>query len=221
MMASGAEARERAVLEILREKYEDDGYSFFAYPPASVVPGFLQDYRPDAIAVRGEERVVIEIRQRSQRSEPRLSRIAERFAAHPDWRFVVVYPDDVVPDLESLGLSSAAEIEAQLREAEQLSRAKHHRAAFVLGWAIIEALARALQGGKERDSSVSRSPRELVEILERNGFIGFEDGRRLRDLVRLRNATVHGDFGVAVDQSAVEQLLQVARRLDAELRAVA
>lgn len=218
-MASSAEARERAVLDLLRERYEGNGYSFFAYPPAQLVPNFMEGYRPDAIAMRDDDRIAIEVKQRSRQDAKQLARVAERFASHPNWKFVVV-SDEVLPDFEALGISSPEAIEGQLTEAEQLVRAEHYRAAFVLGWAIIEALARALQRGGEMGSQ-SRSPREVAEILERNGYIGFEEGRRLRNLVNLRNATVHGDFGVNVDKSAVEDLLQIARHLGTELRTAA
>ena len=219
-MVQTAELRERDMLDILREKYEGDGYSFFAYPSGSVVPGFLQGYQPDAIAVRGDERVAIEVKQKKSSSHgAQLSEIAKRFAKQPDWKFLVVYPDEVAPEWEQFGSLSAADIERQLGEVEELSNSKHSRAAFVLAWAILEALARALAGSPI--GVAARSPRDVVEFLERNGLIDFKEGNILRDLVALRNAAVHGDFARKVGQPDLDVMMKIARRLAAEAKAAA
>src|SRR5689334_18586253 len=89
-MTSVAEERENTVLDLLRERYESEGYEVFLHPSPSVLPVILAHYRPDAIAVRGDDKIVIEIKSDGSRSEgARLKDLASTFASIPGWRFVV------------------------------------------------------------------------------------------------------------------------------------
>src|SRR5215207_11081681 len=91
-------ARERIILENLRQRYEGDGYTFFAYPPRDLVPPFLEDYRPDAIAIGPRGRVAIEVKlHRGAAGTAQLSKVASLFSDHPDWQFIVVYSDEGSP----------------------------------------------------------------------------------------------------------------------------
>lgn len=217
-MVMPQEARERAVLDLLKERYEDEGYSFFIHPSPSIVPFFLDDYRPDAIAVGKDGGVVIEVKNRRSPSDSSSTWVAERFRDQKNWKFVVVYSDDVGAEATTLGVSSVDQIEKQINEAVHLVGDGHLRAAFLLAWGTLEAAARIAEPDNSLGRSRVRTPRQIVEFLEREGLVEFEAARELRTLINVRNALVHGDLSIEVSESQVRRLLLVLDSIVSDLR---
>jgi uncharacterized protein YutE (UPF0331/DUF86 family) len=213
-------ARERVILESLRQRYEGDGYAFFAYPPADLVPAFLEDYRPDAIAIGPGGRVAIEVKHdRGGPAAARLSKVASLFSHHPDWQFIVVYSDETGPGHSPVSRPSRIEIEGQLREIEGLADQGYRRAALVLAWAALEAAARALKPTEDgsEEKGVARAPRQILESLEREGLLERELARSLWRIADLRDAIVHGDFGANVDQDTISDVVGAVRQIGAHV----
>lgn len=208
---------ERRVLERLRSHYEAQGYSFIEYPSGEALPVVLEGFRPDAIAIGPQKNIAIEIKHRRDRSSgDQLRALSERLRKHPDWELRVIYGDfdggdefdfDNEPPLPA---TSRLEIAKQVDEAEALSQAGYHRAALILVWAALEAIARTTVPG-EPGSTGSRTPRQVLEILERMGRLTFEEASRLRDALLLRNAVVHGDYQREVSGTDVGLIAQAAR----------
>lgn len=199
---------ERRVLGLLRPRLEADGYSFVEFPESDVLPAFMQGYRPDAIAFREGKSIAIEIKlRRDPNAEKNLRSISERFKEHPSWEFRIVYGDEV--EAEPLEKSTLAQIEQQISEAEVLLREGHHRAALVLGWAAVEAIARTLSNGFP--TSGTSTMRQAVELLEHMGHLRFEEAQELRVLLPLRSRVVHGDLSLAISHDDVAPLLKAAR----------
>jgi hypothetical protein len=199
---------ERRVLSLLRSRLEADGYSFVEFPESNMLPEFMQGYRPDAIALRDDKSIAIEVKLgRDPNAEKNLRSISERFEGHPSWEFRIVYGDDVRE--EPLQKPTLAQIEQQISEAEELQRSGHHRAALVLGWAAIEATARTLSDGFP--SSGARTMRQAVELLEHMGHLRFEDAQELRTLLPLRSRVVHGDLSLVISHDEVAPVLSAAR----------
>ena len=48
------ERRESEVLRLLSRRFEEEGYTFLIHPTRELVPTFLKDYHPDAIAISPE-----------------------------------------------------------------------------------------------------------------------------------------------------------------------
>lgn len=214
-MVANPEPRERAILDLLKERYEDEGYAFFVYPSPSLVPTFLDDYRPDAIAVGHEGGVVIEVKGGHRAGvEPRAT-IADRFKDQGKWRYVVVYSDDYPAEI-LLPPPSMRDVERQLTEVEHLARDGHLGAAFVLSWGMLEAAARLAQAEPGVSGARPRSAAQLVESLERDGFLDFEAGAELRRLIDARNALVHGDLARTVSKRDVAVVVQAVRGLLAD-----
>lgn len=203
-------AVERVVLENLRERYVGEGYAFYEYPGRALVPSFLESYRPDAIAIGPRGRVVIEVKRReASGEESELPRIASLFADHPDWKFVLVYLDDEIQ--APLAQSSKSQVEDAIGEMETLAAQGHAKAAFVLGWAVLEAAHRAALNDECRDQP--QPPQSVLESLEREGFLDRELAKPLWDRLPLRTAVVHGDLEAEVDERSVGELLRAARQV--------
>jgi uncharacterized protein YutE (UPF0331/DUF86 family) len=207
---------EQRVLELLRPQYEALGYLFIERPSGEALPAALEGFRPDAIAIGPQKKIAIEIKLRRDRSSPgQLQALSERLRKHPDWELRVIYGDfDGGDDLDLQNEPSTAvpriEMEKQIDEAEALSRAGHHRAALILVWAALEAIARTATLGETVGRGV-RAPRQVLEILERMGRLTFEDADQLRNALTLRNAAVHGDYQTDVTSADVALAIRAAR----------
>jgi uncharacterized protein YutE (UPF0331/DUF86 family) len=217
-MVLTSEPRERLVLQRLRDRYEREGYSFYAYPPGDLLPHFLGNYRPDAIALKDNEKIAIEIKGRTtEQSRMRLSEIARIFQGQKYWHFLVFNIEDFDRD-PNIRVYGVDEIEDALREVDHLAESGQVRAAFVLGWAALEAAVRALLAGDPADKMRPISSDQISELLAGTGLVEQNAARMLRELSRVRNALVHGDLGVEVDQPSIQSLEDIIRSLVDKLR---
>jgi hypothetical protein len=55
------DTREVDVLESILPRYEAEGFEVFVHPSPSILPPFMQSYRPDAIALKPDKKVAIEV----------------------------------------------------------------------------------------------------------------------------------------------------------------
>lgn len=207
MQPNNSTEYEATVLAALRPEYESKGYRFIIRPNRDQTPTFLGTYQPDAIALSDKENIVIEVKSgRTPETQRRISQIARLVENEPGWRFRVYYGETSKPLLYER--PSKTELQHQLQEAKALAAAGHVRAAFIIGWAALEALARTVSEGVGKTRAMM--PRELVGWLAQEGHIDSETRRLLRDLVSIRNAVVHGSTEVQVKNEqwvALEKLL--------------
>ena len=87
-MISEAELWESNVLRNLQQVSEARGLTFFVNPPREIIPRFLGDYQPDAIALGPEGGMIIEVKlRRSPNSQKQLATIAKKVAEQKGWNF--------------------------------------------------------------------------------------------------------------------------------------
>src|SRR5688572_13574751 len=81
----------REALERVASEYRERGYRVLVEPRGRDLPGFLRDANPDLIATRGDETLVIEVKNSPKDVDPvQLRVLSERIAAQRGWRFVVL-----------------------------------------------------------------------------------------------------------------------------------
>ncbi|SIQ47712.1 hypothetical protein SAMN05880561_103128 [Rhizobium sp. RU33A] len=176
----------------LRERYQEQGFDFIPNPRREELPDFFGAYRPDAIALKPGLNVAIQfLRPRMASLALSLDEIRRLFIDHPDWQLVVSHGevDPLMSDV--LPAASEASIRIQLKEMEDLGRTGQSRAAFVMGWSLLEAVLHRLDDEGNRRP---RKPGTVLESLARLGYLSPELEVRLRPLVLLRNRIVHGDI---------------------------
>jgi hypothetical protein len=212
-MTSAAEERESTVLELLRERYESEGYEVFLHPSPSVLPAAFAGYRPDAIAVRGNDRIVIEVQTKGSRSgDARLQDLVSRFSNVPGWKFVV-FTAPVGAEPQTFEPPSVLEMQTEIDQARHLLEMGSPRAALVIAWAVLESIVHVfapvgnLRGGR------SHTAMQVVQQLEMRGLVKSDVARRLRKVIPLRNAVVHGDLKASVHPSEVAWVIDVAQHL--------
>lgn len=81
-----------AARDWLRDQYRQQGYQVLSEPSPEDVPAELVEFHMDMLAIRGDERVAILIRRRTDISENNLA-LAEALNGRPGWMLdMVVLP---------------------------------------------------------------------------------------------------------------------------------
>lgn len=210
-MMSESQLGESNILRNLRQVSEARGLKFYVNPPSEVVPAFLGDFQPDAIAVGPDGGIIIEVRhRRSPASEHQLAAIARRVSDQKGWEFRAIYLDPPMDGTPPIAKPTPGQIQAGLGEIETLTKAGHPAAALVTAWAVLESLARLATANSEARAPKGFSPIQAIQTLAEEGYIENDAADRMREMAKLRNAVVHGDFSVEIP---AEQVAGLARQL--------
>lgn len=211
---------ERLVLQVA-EEYRERGYEVVLQPKPSSLPEFLGGYRPDLLARRGGESVVVEVKAGSvpPRQRDRFRDLARAVDGQPGWRFELVIrnlPPVPEPEAPAGGRPSLTGPDAAraVADAEELVGSGRPEAALLWAWSAAEATLRLLA------SAEGISPRRsdaayLLKELALEGTISREDYDVLRRSLEARNAVAHGfrpEEGAQLDP-LVRELLQTAAHL--------
>ncbi len=213
-MMSKAEFRESSILRNLQEASEARGMRFYVNPPRDVVPEFLGDFQPDAIARGPEGGMIVEVKhRRSPGSEKQLAEIARRVSGQKGWEFRTIYLSSPVDEEAPIAKPTPQQLQNAFREIEALMRGGHSAAAFVAVWAALESVARLASADSRARSAESLSPLQVIQTLAEEGHIENDAADRLRQMTKLRNAIVHGDLSVNVPAEQVKHVLKDLRAI--------
>jgi uncharacterized protein YutE (UPF0331/DUF86 family) len=212
----------RRLLDSLRKDADRRGWTFHAPPPKAAIPDFAEDYEPDAMVITPEGGVMIAITTRSSFAHnTRLAEIARRVSAQPGWSFRMFYANTPDPPRPSAPPPTVEEIASGITEVRSLDETGHERAALVMGWATLEAIARLVVDRHGIGPATSLSPIQAVQVLIQEGYLDDDDGRRLRSLAQIRNEVVHGGLGVAISHQDVIELIEDLEAMAGALRQAA
>jgi uncharacterized protein YutE (UPF0331/DUF86 family) len=203
-------ARESDILETVLAGYEADGFDVFLHPSPSVLPAFLKTARPDAIAVRPGKKIAIEVKgSKVEASGHRSGLSTELFVGHPEWEFRVFYAPSRSPG-GTVEKPTSTVIEQSISELRQLREAGYFAAALVMGWSVLEALARDLL---PKQLERAQPPAKLVEILATEGLLTPSEADVIRKAATVRNTVAHGELGLAVEPTLLDTLIAALRTL--------
>src|ERR1700730_3783147 len=79
------------ILQMLLPNLEAEGFRVFVHPSRSILPPFIRGYQPDAIAMKANKKIAIEVKSRSGHAEPQIQKLHEMFSEHLDWELRVIY----------------------------------------------------------------------------------------------------------------------------------
>lgn len=201
--------RERDFLDNLIPALEAEGFTIFLHPSREILPAFMGNYRPDAIAVRPDKKIAIEVKTNLSSSRQEIAKIQQEVSRHPEWELRVYYSPPPTQE-EPLATASLSSIEDALVEADKVRQAGHMRAALIASWAILEAAARALL--PEELARPQRSEK-LVDVLGGEGALTPTEVDRLRCALKARNAAAHGQLDAVVNPSDVDAVIGSAQIL--------
>lgn len=206
---------EREALEVLRPRYEKQGYEFFVELPLSFLPNHVERYIPDAIAKKDDKFIAIEVkRQRISSIEKQLDKIKSQIEGDKNWRMDYYFSDQIEMEKGPNTQSKQRVMEA-IGEAEELLASGKLSSAFLLCWAILEAIARTRFFDAFKRP---QSPGRIVTVLAENGTLNPDTANELRSAAEKRNKFIHGELEVKISISEIQKFLTVLRELAKGIR---
>jgi uncharacterized protein YutE (UPF0331/DUF86 family) len=219
-MATSIANLEREKLLKIAEDYRGKGYEVSFMPNPEDLPDFLRSYRPDMVARRGDEAVVVEVKSGSylsSSSNQYLHHLAQVVEQHLGWRFelVIINSEEAIyrneNSLQAGGSLQKQEIESRLQVARQLA-AEYPEAAILYSWSLVEATLRLVV--EAEGLSLPRfDPLYLVKKLVTEGVISKAEYQLLMNALSWRNAIAHGFKTKQVTQDSVDELIRLTEHL--------
>jgi REase_AHJR-like len=173
----------------------DNGYKVSIEPLISNLPFELGGYRPDLIATKDNEGIILEIKTSLNRlSVDRFQDIAERVATHPGWRFLLVTLDDTSENIlpsSADELPSWKELNTRLIKLNTLVQDSFLEPAFLFLWSIFEAALR--KRAIAQNIPISRFPtKKLLNHTFSSGEISISEFDLFTSYLEVRNRISHG-----------------------------
>lgn len=195
--------------------FERNGYQVFIEPTTEQVPIDLGGYKPDLVAIKGEQGIVVEIKVSLKRlPTKKFNEISNMVSSHKGWKFALVTLDDDVSNILSLAnarLPSTDELKKRLDDVDKLIMLNMLPSALVLLWAQIESWLR-IKADKNGEKLNFLQPKRLINFLYSYGELSMEQVDSLNELMQLRNKIVHG-FDDTVSKEQLEIGLQILQEL--------
>ena len=149
-----------------------------------------------------------------------LEEISRRVRGQKGWEFKAILLSTPAEEAPAIAPPTWAQIQAAFAEIEALTTTGHASAALVIAWAALEALARLATTDDETRTAKSFTAMGAIQTLAEEGYLEHESAERLRKMVAVRNAVVHGDFSVDVAPEQVDGMRRDLRTIAAEIEAV-
>lgn len=194
----------------LAATYRRRGYQVVIKPVKDQIPTFLASFHPDLLALSQEDSVVVEIASPEKSEKEYWQRLTDAMKGHSNWR-VDLYSREPDEDGENMSISH---IQTRLSESKEWLAEGKIEPAFLVAWPATEAAMRQIADKYHVERS-DIGTGTLITRLYSDGFMEQEDYHLLRDLLKKRNAVVHG-FRETILPEDVTNLLAVASRVLAE-----
>lgn len=205
-----SEQQYNAKVAALAVEYERNGYTVQRQPRAPL-PFDLGSYRPDLLAEKGDEHLVIEVK--SSQAPISLSYfrdLVETIRQQPGWRFLLVI-DSPTQDAASLLREplSWQGITDRLAHAEHLQELGESEAATLIFWTALEGLLRRY--AESIGLPLGHLPvTALLNYLYSEAELSFEQFDKAKKLMASRNQLAHGfqTQGAAQYASELQELIK-------------
>lgn len=208
-------------LERVAASYEDEGYQVIRRPKPEDLPPFAKDFTVELLCRRGRRGVLVTVKKNHGEfaDDDNLPHYAEVIEGQPEWRYdfhILEGQSALARELRGAVEPTDEQLESLLARAEGLRSSGAKEAAFVLLWAALEAAMRRHPDGAAGDRT--REPRGLLSELYAAGRLNWEEIDRLGEVLKTRTQIVHGFVVSPVEESVIEMMIEVTRRLMEESR---
>jgi hypothetical protein len=205
-------------LNQVADRYRAQGYQVVVRPGPEDLPPFAKDFQVEILAERADGNVLASAKGSPSELEadPNLSRYAEVIEKQPAWRydvFVLGPESQPMPDKRDAKELSGEDIHRALGDVERMLQAGFVQQALIAAWAVLEAAMRRRLHAEGEEVGWGSSPRTLLNELYSGGMLQTSAFRDLEGLFQARNAIVHGFTTPVIESSAVQFLVETARRL--------
>ncbi len=209
-MTSSIHAQHDARIREIAERLRREGYDVILEPRPADLPFDLGGYKPDLLARRDQDGLVLEVKVRASRlSFDTLRSVAEEVKRHPGWRFLLVTSDDISDNdllVNEHYRDTWTEIASRVEHARSLLAQGDQEAAYMLTWIAFERMLR-LQATRINLPIERLSPSIVIRQLYSVGELTIEQFDIALACQDVRNRVVHGlpsaDLPAAFDRLAV------------------
>ena len=211
-MKSPATTSEQRQLLVTARAYRRNGYQVLIPERGDPIPAFLDGLKPDLVAQRDDDHVVIEIKRADVVAGSNdIVELAQAVAPRSGWRFELI----AVP---TLGRVQRPDLTSVSMEASRLLALDFAKAAFLVTFAAIENLlasAAVLNGINPADAPLAALARDLVV----RGLLSRDVYDEIIRWAAFRNASVHGRDTDSPTKRDVETLIALSKRLEDDVLA--
>ena len=197
------------VISRLVSELQAEGYEVYIHPKRQLLPEFLRDYAPDAIGLRPDRNIAIEVIRKSPDAKKRAESIASRFEGRNDWELRIVWITPATSP-KAVEIQSPATIRNRISEIRELSDSGHNGPALLLAWAAFEAIGRALVA---KQFERPQPPGRLVQVMAGDGFLTPTEADYLRLLAEKRNRLTHGGLQTRVTKAELDRFAVILATL--------
>lgn len=204
----------------IARKFEEDGYVVTIDPRSQEIPFDLGNYRPDLLAVKPGDNVIVEVkRPGSRKTVDFYLHISDVAAAHPGWSFKLVTLPDHFDDAPDRATGNIDEIRGVLERVNQIiNQPALSNFVIVPLWSACAAALR-LWVGRYSEKSGLMTDMGLINHAYSLGLVRFEDSEELKRLYAIRNRSVSEigmEISVADILSLHEKISGILGHLDSE-----
>jgi len=214
MVAQGTKA-EYLLAQKTAEEYRGKGYDVLMQAPLDFLPGFTADL----LVRKGDEVKVIEVKSRpSLAADPKIGELARNIESKPGWTFelLLVSEPEKLDSPEGSQSFASEDIFNRIEEAEKALQGGLPEAAFLLAWSAHEATIReAIAEQGVRDTRVTR-PGYVLDQAVIHGVLSRGEYKTLKEMLKYRNAIIHGFRLSDFRAELVVELIKSARRITAD-----
>jgi uncharacterized protein YutE (UPF0331/DUF86 family) len=205
---------EREVLAQMVPELEADGYEVYLEPSKGLSPAFLGNFRPDAIALRGDKNFVIEVLStKNPSAAEKIAKLQGLLLGQDGWELKLVWIEEATKYTQ-LYVQTNEKIKARIAETKILAERGNLEPALLLGWGTFEAIARATF---PQQFERPQTPRRIIEILANQGNLTPTEADALRILAEKRNKLIHGDLNQIASKIELDMFISVLVMLTDQL----
>ena len=197
------------ILQMLLPNLEAEGFQVFLHPSRAVLPPFMRGYQPDAIAMKANKKVAIEVVLRPNQAASHGKNLQAMFQGHPDWELRMVYAppghaaQEIAVKPKDLVVETLDRVLTIFDEAGPVP-------ALLTGWSVFEAAARTLlPANLARPQPAAR----LLEVLASDGYLTPDEADAVRRLGRMRDEAAHGGLDIVLTRDDLDKLVSATRVL--------
>jgi hypothetical protein len=213
-------------LNYIADRYRSQGYQVAVRPEPKDLPDFAKAFKVEIVARRADGSALVSAKKSPKEfeSDPNVAKYAETTEKQPGWRFdvVVLGPNDEskMPDKRDAKEPSKEDLRLQFETVRHLLDANLNQQALVLAWSVLEAAMRRRLQTEGEEAGWGSSPRTMMNELLSAGALSNGEFADLEGLFQARSAIVHGFTVPIIEPSAVNFILDVARKLLEESKPV-
>lgn len=194
------------------EEYRSRGYEVLLEAPLDFLPG----RRADLLVRKGDEVKVIEVKSRpSLAADPKISDLARSIESKPGWTFelLLVSEPEKLDSPEGARSFDSENIVHRFEEAEKALEAGLPEAAFLLAWSAHEAALRGVIAEQGATKSGITGPDYVLGQAVFLGVISRDEYKTLKEMLKYRNAIVHGFSLSDFRAELVVELIKTGRHI--------